>query len=344
MKNKLTVIIIIALVIIISVLFIISCVQVSKLTIEPVNTDRVFFPYYNSQTNNFYYLGDKGIIFYKYDPVSNQKNKITDSEILGVDNVLYSNNGNIVAIYNTYPTNNIKLFDLKNNKNYDLNSNIVNIITNQDINKIYYSYEIIPGPSAESKSIFNISSADIDGQNWKQIKDFTNSDIMSIKLFPSTDNSIFYYLAETPSDNDGATMYKYSTNTNSEEVIGIEKDIYSNIIFSKSQNQFIYLNKNNELVFFDILGDKKRNLGKYDIDINQACFSYNGEYIYIIKNLNELVKIQTKNSSTQTISLNSQNIDQTNMLDTNIKNLGESQDNLLYFFYNNYLYKINLNK
>jgi len=344
MKNKLTIIIIIALVIITSVLFIISCVKVNKITIEPVNNDKVFFPYYNSQTNNFYYLGDKGINFYKYDPASNQKNKIIESEIFGVDKIMYLKNTNTAIVHSTYPTNNIKLFDLQNNKNYDLNSNIIDIITNKDNNKIIYSYLVLPGPNSDAKGLFNITSADIDGQNWKQIKDLSSIGAMDISLFPSTDNNVFYYLAKTPNENEGSTIYKYNLATNNEEIIGVEKDVYSSIIFSNNQNQFIYLNKNSELILFDIISGKKRNLGKYDININQASFSYDDNYVYVLKNLEELSKIKTNNSSTQKIALNSQNVDKTNMIDDFIINLGESQDNLLYFSYNNYLYKINLNK
>lgn len=352
MKNKHIYIIIAISIFVFSLIFIIfsNCSQKKSydLTIESVNKDRVFYPNLFINTNKIYYLSDLGIIWYEYDLNNGQKKQIVDDEILSPEKINYSEDGKNAVVYSNYPEYNIKHYDFVNNKSYNLNQNITYVIWDSIKPKIFYNYAkyLELNKNNNTGFLFNINESDYSGDDWRAIKDLSDNKYIDTTLYSSNDENYIYYLPLMASENIGSTLYKLFINTKQDEKMTEENSIFSNIIFSPNKSKIAYLNNEEKLVVQDI-DDKNSIQVIYEepVNIEQIAWGNNNEDIYIVNDLNNLIQINIKNASQKQFSLDNSQIDYTNMLDEQIKNLGLSQDDkTLYFTYNAYIYKVDLTK
>lgn len=348
MKNKkiLYIAISISIIVLILILSFFSCNSLSSgIKIESVNNDRVFLSHYSSQNNNIDYLSDLGTIWYRYSIDTNEKTQIYDGEILSPGNINYRENNNNAVVYSDYPNYNVKHHDFSKNKIYDLSEYTKQVIWDNSKEKIYYTYNKIPGPDDEnSEYIFNINESNYSGEEWRTIKDLSGTDYVDASLYPSLDETYIYYMP-TPIDNDGGTLKRLYINTKQDEIVTQERIVYSDVLFSPDTSKIAFLNNEGKLVIQNI-DDKESIEVIYEetINIDQISWTNDNKYIYILKDLNTLVKINTENSKKTEYTLDNENVNNTNTIDENITSLGiNSENNILYFTYNNYLYRIPLN-
>lgn len=160
---------------------IVNCVQKNKkpTTIQPSSTKivtetnlsttfngKIFFPYLD-KNNLIDYLGDEGIVFYRYNYADQKTSRIWSDEILGVQKAVFSPNGRYAIIEVNYPNFKNLFFDFQDHKTSELDTRIRNVVFTPDSQKIvYYYYD-------ENASIMDINIADPNGSNWQKVADIT---------------------------------------------------------------------------------------------------------------------------------------------------------------------------
>ena len=216
------------------------------------------------------------------------------------------------------------MIDTVSKKQVDLNTNINALDWSVDSSKIYYVFY-----SPDEKCTLNI--ADSDGGNWQSIADL---DIANCN----------YYLQSTKDD-------IYFTNFDKIYDISLSGNIKTELIGSKlAQNFLMSLDKKN-IVFneeggtitkiYNIESKSTTDLDRR-IDLESAVLTSDGNIFYF-KDTVSLVKFNITTSKEVAITLDDSALDKTNLIDDKLSDLTLSSDeNILYFTYNNYIYKINL--
>lgn len=313
------------------------------LVIQKINNEIVNFPYYVKSTNSILYLNTKESIWYKYDLNDGQKTKLINDNLFGVVKIDYRENGDNAIVYFNDPDYTIKHYDFKNNNVFLLNQYITNIIWSVEKQKLFYTYYKIPGPYDESSEyLLNINQAEYSGENWNSIKDFTKSNYVDLNLYPSNESNYIYYIP-APYEN-GGTLKKLYTNTAQDEIMTKENIIFSNVIFSPDKNKIAFINKDKALVVQNLDDkDSEKIIYKEPVSIDRIVWGYDNQSLYILKDINNLIKINTSNSNQTDIKLTSSDV--VNGFDYTIKNLGVSQDNKVMFLsYRDRLYKVQIAK
>jgi hypothetical protein len=345
MKNKYIYIIVIVLIFVFSLIFIFftncSYRESYDLNIELVNNDRVFYPKLFTDKNEIYYLSDLGIIWYKYNLNTNEKTIIFDDEVLGIEQVLYAPNSNNAVVYSNYPEYNIRHYDFEKNVNYKLNNDIGNI--SWQGNNLLYVFNKFD-ESAREKYLFEITQSFPDGSNWKPVRQIKSEQNIGITIY-SIKEGEYYYTIIPSNEYSGSTLYK-GYNSNAERVDRISKDqqVFSELYFSKDFSKVFYIGSDQDLLLQDLNKiEKIDNFGLKIENTHGLSWSNDGKYIYYLESLDKLTRIEIANKKTTTYNLDNSQIVYINMLDQQVKNLGlSSDDQILYFTYNNYIYSVNL--
>lgn len=349
MNNKKTFYTIIAISILLVIFFVIylfsSGCSTSDLMIESVNDDKVFFSHYSPSSDSIEYLSDLGVVWYKYDLISGEKTKIYDGEILSPEGIDYRPDGKNAVVYSSYPEYNVKHYDFTNNMTYDLNANIRSVIWDKQKPKIYYSFMKLDDSTENSDYFLNINESKYDGENWQELKNLTNTEFENTYLYPSDDETYIYYQPYVlDTESELGTLRRLNINLKQDEIMTEENILASKVVFSPDMTKIAFIDMDGNLSIQDI-DDKEsvERIYEQSIDISQISWSNDNQYIYVIKDLNTLVKINVKNGKTQEYSLGSENIDYTNTMDETIQSLGINNDNsVIYFAYNSHLYYISL--
>ncbi len=346
MKNKKIIFIVIAILLVV-LLFVVftffkaGC-STGTIKIENINLDRAFFSHYSIEDESIKYLSNQGLTWYQYKIDTGEKTKISNEDILSPENIDYRPDGQNAVIYSSYPDYNIKHYNFSNNNIYDLSEYVNQVIWDSSKEKIYYTYNKIPGPDdTDDQYVFNINESDYSGKNWRTIKDLSKTDYVNATLYPSFDETYIYYML-TPINNEGGTLKRLHVNTKQDEIMTEENIIFSRILFSPDRTKIAFLSNEGKLVVQDIDNkDSEKIVYNESIDINSSVWTNDNNYIYVIKDLNTLLKINVKNGKNNTYNLNDENVGYTDLLDNSIISLGINKDNnFLYFTYNNYLYSI----
>jgi len=298
----------------------------SVIAIEPVINEKIFFPFISITQNKAIFLGDKGIKYYSYDLNKKEKKPLLREEILGAVNAIYKPDGNESIVIGDYPSKYIKLYNFTDEKTASLNNNIGNIAWDKTKDKIYYIYSNL----ANHITTLNISNPD--GSDWKKLIDLPES-ILAYKVY-ALDNELIY--------TDYLTVSKLNLTTNQTEKM-FEAKLTSGLLISPDGEKIAYnISDLNGTKIFDQKSHQAIQL-KEEINIESSVFSTDNN-IYYLKNLDTLTKIDQDGNLTN-INLNKLQVNVANPLDEPIQNLTLSQDNkILYFTYNNILYKIVLQK
>lgn len=341
MKNKKIIYLIILITIIIIVIFLTLLNYNNKqINIQKINDDTIIYPYY-SNNSKLLYIDNKNYYWYEIDLNNNQKIKLLDEKILGIEKINYKEDGTNAIIYSNYPEYNIKYYNFIDKKNYTLNKNILDVVWNNKNLKIFYIFNKISSLNEQNtEDSFNISEANYLGENYKIIKDLSKTGYLDINIYNSNDDNFIYYQPIIEDKEKGSSLYKLFVNTKQDELITKENIVFSNIVFSPDKSKILFINQNNELILQNINDKNSVKVIYQNIDrIEQVVWSNNNSDIYALVDFDKLIKINTKNNKQQEIKITGEGkIDE---LTYTIKNLGLSQDNkVLYFTYNNYLYKI----
>lgn len=192
---------------------------------------KVFFPFLDSN-KNINYLGDKGIIFYRYNPTSQEKNKIWEDEVLGTYQAIYSPDGTKAIVKSNYPEMKNVYYDFQNKKTNELSNKIGNMVFIPTGQKIIYHY------FNEEKNESQISMADPDGSNWQKITDLNELKIYDPYLIISPDGN---KLALYPAPEGYGQNYIYLLDLQTKQISKITDDGYALApIWSPNSQKIVY--------------------------------------------------------------------------------------------------------
>lgn len=295
--------------------------------------EKIFYPTLSADGKSLIYLGDKGIIFYKYDLASGQKNKLINQEVLGTMATAYSPDTKKVIVFSNYPEINVNFYNLDNQQISNLNSNIIEATwLNND--KIVYAFF-----DNDSKK-YQISTSSSDGSGWQKLLDLGYSDA-GYELLKKDDKSIYYYfLTSSPR----ATQI-YSLDLNSKQTSKVMNDQVFDPIFAPNMNEVVYTKAiNNTEPGKSVLQFVDKGIQKeltYQIDSTRSVWTKDSKKFISIINQDNNIYLYSLDTTSNQESVTVLQVPNTEI--GNFKNLLISGDNkTLYFTINNVLYKIDL--
>lgn len=351
-KNIKLILIVLAILAIIGIIALIlaSCNKkqiAAEKTIQLVTNNKVFYPGIFPNQNRILYFSDKGMVSYDYNQKNNVPEKILDNQSSIVYKVNYAPSANGAVLFYSYPSYTITFYDLQTKQEHVLNNNIEDIVWDEKNNQIFYTYLEIPGPGDNSQGKYTINESDYSGKNWQMLTDLTNIpyNFLVAPIYKTNQDGVLFFLPESVGSDKASTLYQLNLSTKEKTIASQEKSIVGKIKFSPDGTKIAHLNSNGELTVQTL---ENKNSIKFlkvkDISVkNQVVWENDNQHILILKDLDTLLRVDTINAKTQTSSLNRSNVDSTNIIDDAISNLTLSTDNkLLYFTYDDYLYKIAL--
>lgn len=218
---------------------IIKVSQENTVNVEKITYNQLFFPFIK-QDSSIVGLYNLGRYFYQYNPNSTELKQISNKEILSPVDVIYSPNGSKAIVVSLYPTTNIKLYDLVNNKISELSNNILQIVWSKNEDKIYYSYR------DASKNIYQIDYSKPDGGDWHILADGAK-EIDSFEVSPD-ESKIIYYKELTEVEIPQSYIY----DINSKKKTTLDKNIdITKAYWSPNSQRIAYLDRNNHLSVID---------------------------------------------------------------------------------------------
>ncbi len=144
--------------------------------IEPVTDEAVLAPTLSANGKSIKYYSKSSGKAYELDLLSDVKKTISDKELIGLSNILWSPDKTKALSEFSTATSHPSFFsyDYSQKKGFKLNDNILAVVWQND-NKILYQY------ADAKKQTSELDIADADGSNWKKITDLT---VKNIRLAP----------------------------------------------------------------------------------------------------------------------------------------------------------------
>lgn len=320
--------------------------------IDKVLDEKIIFPAIDQEGKNVVYFSineQKDLAFYRYNLITKEENKISDS-IDVPDNIIWSpDRGKAIlkVIYNKYvfekfdsvfadPSLQDKqettwFYDFSAKKLSRLNLNIQNIAWLDNDHIVYYL--------SEGDNINAIFLANPDGSSWEKITDI--GFIEGVGLFPITPQDIFYY----PIIYEAGTNNVFRLDIKTKQISEIIKDKAAGQILATSKDKILYQIAHEKENNFTLGIINKDGSGKKDFgllsDGNKVTFSEKGDFVFVAvrqanNSTDSLYKINADSGQKEELKYESQS-------DIEAQNLFISKDNqTLYFTSNDNLYKIGL--
>lgn len=316
--------------------------SVSATNFNSIIKNKIFFPFLSSD-NLIYYLSDKGIIFYNFNPVSQEIKKIWPNEVLGVYNVSYKKDASKAVIQSTYPNVNVSSIDFQNQKSYILSDKIQSTVWAND--KIIYHY------LDTNSKINNISMSDPDGKNWQEI---VAIDLNRPKLIISPDAQEVLLIPTPVAERDDERVENiYLLNINTKNISQLTTDGYiPDASWSPNGGKILYYQWDKNVVkltlgIMDKTTKEKKDLG-IQTNLNEAIWLDDQRIIVAVPQTDsdtsavnvtkyEFYIVDVNTNATTKLQLPSPGYveDAKNMM-------YDGKDKILYFTSNDVLYKITL--
>jgi hypothetical protein len=315
---------------------------VNAISYGSIIKNKIFFPFLSSD-NLVYYLSDKGIIFYNFNPVSQEIKKIWPNEVLGAYNVVFKKDASKAVIQSTYPNVNVSSIDFQNQKSYTLSDKIQSLVWAND--KIIYHYL-----DANNK-INNISISDPDGSNWQEI---VAIDLNRPKLIVSPDTQEVLLIPTPVAERDDERVENiYLLNINTKNISQLTTDGYiPDASWSPNGSKILYYQWDKNVVkltlgIMDKATKEKKDLG-IQTNLNEAIWQDDQHVIVAVPQTNsDTNAVGVVNYEFYIVDINS-NITTKLQLPSpgyieDVKNMMyDSKDKILYFTSKDMLYKITI--
>lgn len=292
---------------------------------QKILDEKMNFTCFNN--NQVYFLSIKNNLFYSYNIIANQTNKLSDKQFSQAGNVIFSTNCNFAHIF--YRDGTLQLMDFSKDKVSNLDRNIQTIVWPPNSQKIYYTYT--------GNNLTSISIADPDGANWKELKKFDR--IIRTGVFMAADDqNNLYYQIYPPDDNVGSDLFKIDANTKKEDTLANNAGYYQ---FSPDRKQLIIYQYQEDKKGFYLVDSDGKDISKLDKLPNKGLVLWTSK--------NELIGLEDANNLFKyslTNNLNYYKIDYSNLAISNqladVILLSVTDNNVLYFINNNQLFRLDI--